>query len=69
MGELYLLIYVVYKLEGAFLGCATMLEAKAYPLGLIANAQEKASKCVGLVSDVSEWIIIFKEVLTKVIFT
>ena len=44
------------NLGGAFLGLATMLlEAKAYPLGLIANAQKKASKCVGFVSDVSEW--------------
>ena len=55
MGELYLLIYVVYKLEGAFLGCATMLEAKAYPLGLISNAQ-KASKFVGFLLDVADCI-------------
>ena len=27
---------------------------KAYLLGLIANAQKRVSKCVGLVSDVSE---------------
>ena len=36
------------------MGLATRLEAKAYPLGLVANARKKASKCVGLVSDVSE---------------
>ena len=51
--------YVVYDLEGAFLGFATTLEAKVYLLGLITNARGKNTSkmcrtCVGLVSDVSE---------------
>ena len=45
---------LVNNLVGALLGLATTLEVKAYPLGLIANARKKASKCVGFVSDVSE---------------
>ena len=46
--------YLVYNLVGAFLGLAIMLRGESLSARVDSQCAKKTSKCVGLVSDVSE---------------